>query len=84
MSDTQQDDLRVPLDEMAQEIKRRLQDAGFMVRMTEWHDGFQACAFKRGDVRTGHVSKWLPNEFQAYEEVLGALLPATPMGGKVP
>jgi hypothetical protein len=41
---------------------------GYLVRMTEWHDGFQVCVFKKTDIRKCYVTGWLPYENQAWLE----------------
>lgn len=59
---------RAALDEIGARYKRAMQTQGYMVRMTEWHEGFQVCAFKRTDIRKCYVSTWCLYENQAWEE----------------
>lgn len=47
-----------------------MRELGFYVRMTEWHDGFQVCAFKATDIRKGYVSSWCKTEKEAALECL--------------
>lgn len=49
-------------------IVAELRDAGFMVRMTEWTEGFQCGAVLRGDTRVAFFSAWKPRELEAWEE----------------
>jgi hypothetical protein len=56
-------------------VQDLLQDAGFMIRMTEWHDGFQCCAFFRTDVRIGAVTAWMKTEREAWLELHRILEP---------
>lgn len=56
------------------DTKRRMQDAGYYVRLTEWHEGFQVCLFNRTDFRDAFVSKWHSAEYPAWQEALGHIL----------
>lgn len=47
-----------------------LREAGFMVRMTEWTEGFQCGAVLRGDTRVAFFSGWRQRELEAWEETL--------------
>lgn len=62
------------MDERMGEMKRRMQDSGYLIRMTEWHEGFQTCLFKHNDFRDCFVSNWEPNEYLAWEAALGWLV----------
>jgi len=66
--DPDKEQIRAALDEINCNYKRRLQDEGYLTRMTEWVDGFQVCAFKKTDIRKCFVSTWCPYENQAWEE----------------
>ena len=59
---------RAALDEISARYKRAMQAQGYMVRMTEWHEGFQVCAFKRTDIRKCYVSSWCLYENIAWRE----------------
>ena len=50
--------------------KEAMRELGFYVRMTEWHEGFQVCAFKTTDIRKGYVSRWHETESAATRECL--------------
>lgn len=54
---------------MSEKAKEELRRAGFYVRMTEWFDGFQVCAFQKIDLRNKHVSGWYAKESDAWWEV---------------
>lgn len=57
------------------EIKLELRElGGLFIRMTEWHDGFQCCAFsKKVPHKIGVVSKWLPTEDEAWRALYAEL-----------
>ena len=60
--------LRQELDGTSMRLKRALQDWGYYVRMTQWHDGFQVCVFKKTDIRKSFVSEWRPYENQCWDD----------------
>jgi hypothetical protein len=45
--------------------REELRKLGFMVRMTEWSEGFQVCAFWKTDTRKCFVSDWKKTELEA-------------------
>ncbi len=49
-------------------IAGELRELGFMLRMTEWTEGFQCGAVLRGDTRAAFFSSWRSTEVEAWEE----------------
>ncbi len=49
-------------------IAGELRERGFLLRMTEWTEGFQCGAVLRGDTRIAFFSRWRRTELEAWEE----------------
>ncbi len=49
-------------------IAAELRDRGFMLRMTEWTEGFQCGAVLRADTRVAFFSRWWRSELEAWQE----------------
>ncbi len=54
--------------ERIERIAAELRDRGFMLRMTEWTEGFQCGAVLRVDTRVAFFSGWRRTELEAWEE----------------
>ena len=50
-------------------IVAELRGSGFLVRMTEWTEGFQCGAVLRADTRVAFFSAWRRSDLEAWQEV---------------
>jgi hypothetical protein len=58
-----------------EKIQDEVRQAGkYLLRMTEWHDGFQVAAFNRTDVRQGHVTAWYATEYEAWHALRATMI----------
>lgn len=57
-----------PERERIESILTDLRGRGFMLRMTEWTEGFQCGAVLRADTRVAFFSGWRRSELDAWEE----------------